>query len=107
MSEINFDKSTFNGKTNIIGRIYEKLDQKSVIFNVCEYKGCVDHMSKINYLSSLGIQNNNTSGDYDFSHIKDKNISDNSFENDSLIDNDTVDDDLVLEDEEIPELNKN
>eukprot|EP00331_Platyophrya_macrostoma_P014791 CAMPEP_0176466898 /NCGR_PEP_ID=MMETSP0127-20121128/38162_1 /TAXON_ID=938130 /ORGANISM="Platyophrya macrostoma, Strain WH" /LENGTH=1169 /DNA_ID=CAMNT_0017860145 /DNA_START=43 /DNA_END=3552 /DNA_ORIENTATION=+ len=41
-----------------------------VLFNAPEFVRLVDHMSKINYLISIGVESNNTSGVYDFSHIK-------------------------------------
>jgi len=40
------------------------------MLNIATFRNNTDHMSKINYLQSIGIESNNTSEKYDFSHIK-------------------------------------
>eukprot|EP01016_Furgasonia_blochmanni_P035893 TRINITY_DN4028_c0_g1_i6.p2 TRINITY_DN4028_c0_g1~~TRINITY_DN4028_c0_g1_i6.p2 ORF type:complete len:207 (-),score=73.02 TRINITY_DN4028_c0_g1_i6:130-750(-) len=67
---INFDRYSLNGVGQIMKRVYESFEgYKPIFLNIAEFNNLGDHMSKINYLIALGIENNNVSGVYDFSHI--------------------------------------
>jgi len=69
--DINFDKFSYTGKAILIKRIYESFTGfKPIFINGSEFFNLNDHMNRINYLISNGLENNNTSGVYDFSQIK-------------------------------------
>jgi len=70
-SDINFDRFSLNGRAIITKRIYESFPgYKAVFVNNNEFYNLNDHMNRVNYLISNGIENQNTTGTYDFSHIK-------------------------------------
>lgn len=68
--EINFDKITLSGRGILKKRIYQSFDGYTPIFiNFGEFMSSPEHMQKINYLIAAGIENQNSSGLYDFSSI--------------------------------------
>jgi len=68
--DINFDRFTLSGIALLDKRTYESFtDYKSVFLNGYELINLNDHMNRVNYLVSNGIENNNTSTTYDFTGI--------------------------------------
>jgi hypothetical protein len=70
-SDINFDRFTMRGQSLIAKRVYDSFEgYKAVFINGNEFYNFNDHMNRVNLLISNGIESQNTSGTYDFSHIK-------------------------------------
>ena len=69
---MNFDKFTFGGKGAMIMRLYKGFlteEEKFSYISISDFFKQPDNMSKINYLISQGIENENLTGTFDFSSM--------------------------------------
>jgi len=71
INDINFDRVSFGGRTILQKRMFETIkDHTFIMIQVGEFLGFNDHMNRVNYLISNGVENQNSSGIYDFTDIK-------------------------------------
>lgn len=69
-SDVNFDKLSLSGRSLLTKKIYQSFDgYKSTFINMSEFNSIPEPMNKVNHLVSIGIQDNNKEGLYDFSTI--------------------------------------
>jgi len=105
----NFDRFTFNGKSVLTLRVFKNLleeDEKFVYVSLYEFMKALDNMSRLNYLIAQGIENENTTGTFDFSKCHGEN--ENAIDSEELSQNketdSTTDEDISSSDLENDEL---
>jgi hypothetical protein len=70
-NDVNFDKFSLTGKGLLTKKVYQNFEgYKTTFINMAEFNSIPENMNKINYLTATGIDNQNTEGTYDFSHIQ-------------------------------------
>jgi len=70
-NDVNFDKFSLTGKGLLTKKVYQSFEgYKTTFINMAEFNSIPENMNKINYLTATGIDNQNTEGTYDFSHIQ-------------------------------------
>ena len=72
MREVNFDKFTLTGNGALKMRSMRSLateDETFVYLSINDFLSSVDNMSKVNYLTSQGVDNENVTGAFDFSEL--------------------------------------
>lgn len=103
-NQINFDKFTFTGVGALSIRLYKTLmveDESFTYLSISDFFKTPDNMSKLNYLISQGIDNENLSGTFDFSEISPDATSSSDEDGTSSSDSDAEDVTEAVDDSEV------